>query len=131
MNTKNTNHLYNSVLSRSEKWALWMTDKVGSTGFFLTLFVWTVGWLGWNVVAPKPYRFDPFPEFTIWLYVSNLIQILLMPVLMVGQNLQSKHNEIRAENDYEINAKAEKEIEELKKELAEIKAILLTRLPEK
>ena len=30
---------------------------------------------------------------------------------MVGQNLQSKHSEIRAEEDYLINKKAELEIE--------------------
>ena len=44
---------------------------------------------------------------------------------MVGQNLQGKHAEIRAENDYEINLKAEKEIAELKKELTEIKGLLI------
>ena len=33
-----------------------------------------------------------------------------MPLIMVGQNLQGKHAELRAENDYQINLKAEKEI---------------------
>jgi uncharacterized membrane protein len=28
---------------------------------------------------------------------------------MVGQNLQGRHAELRAENDYEINVKAERE----------------------
>ena len=43
---------------------------------------------------------------------------------MVGQNLQGRHAEIRSENDYEVNLKAEKEIAELKKELTEIKELL-------
>lgn len=43
---------------------------------------------------------------------------------MVGQNLQGKHSEIRAENDYEINLKAEKEIAQLQKDIAEIKILL-------
>ena len=30
---------------------------------------------------------------------------------MIGQNLQSKHSEIRAEEDFRINKKAETEIE--------------------
>jgi len=42
--------------------------------------------------------------------MSNVIQILLMPLIMVGQNLQGRHSEIRAELDFEINQKAEKEI---------------------
>ena len=30
---------------------------------------------------------------------------------MIGQNLQSRHSELRAESDFEINKKAEAEIE--------------------
>ena len=33
-----------------------------------------------------------------------------MPLIMVGQNLQSRHSEIRAEMDFEINKKAELEV---------------------
>ena len=50
---------------------------------------------------------------------------------MVGQNLQSKHAEIRAENDFEVNLKAEKEIKEIKQELTEIKALLRKVAPNK
>lgn len=46
-----------------------------------------------------------------------MIQIFLMPLIMVGQNLQGKHAEVRAENDYYINRKAEQEIRELKHKL--------------
>jgi len=42
--------------------------------------------------------------------ISNVIQILLMPLIMVGQNLQTRHSETRAELDFEVNQKAEKEI---------------------
>ena len=34
-----------------------------------------------------------------------------MPLIMVGQNLQEKHAEARARADYEVNTKAEEEIE--------------------
>ena len=44
---------------------------------------------------------------------------------MVGQNLQAKRAEIRAENDYNINIKAEKEIALLMKEIADIKRMLV------
>ncbi len=40
-----------------------------------------------------------------------MIQIFLMPLIMVGQNLQSRHAEIRAEADFDVNTKAEREIE--------------------
>ena len=34
-----------------------------------------------------------------------------MPLIMIGQNLQSAHSEIRAQADFEVNTKAENEIE--------------------
>jgi uncharacterized membrane protein len=34
-----------------------------------------------------------------------------MPLILIGQNLQSRHAEIRAESDFEVNVRAEKEIE--------------------
>jgi uncharacterized membrane protein len=83
-----------------------------------------MSWLGWNMFAPIQYRFDPYPAFVLWLFISNMIQIFLMPLIMVGQNLQGKHSEIRAENDYQINLKAEKEIAEIKQEILELKALL-------
>jgi len=80
-------------------------------GFFLIIFCWTLLWLGWNTLAPKDLRFDPFPAFVLWLFISNVIQIFLMPLIMVGQNLQGRHAEKRAEADFDVNVRAENEIE--------------------
>jgi len=91
--------------------AVWITDRVGTMGFFLIIFTWTVLWLGWNLLAPKNLQFDPPSAFVFWLFISNLIQIMLMPLIIVGQNLPGRHSELRAESDLEINIKAEKEIE--------------------
>jgi uncharacterized membrane protein len=129
MEIKNSNHIYNGVLKQSERFAAWSTKRVGTIGFFFVIFFWTACWLSWNMFAPAAYRFDPFPAFVLWLFISNMIQIFLMPLIMVGQNLQGKHAEIRAENDYEINLKAEKEIADLKNDLTEIKNLLRQYAP--
>lgn len=121
---RNSNNIFKSVLKQSEIFAMWSTQRVGTIGFFFLIFTWTLCWLSWNMFAPAAYRFDPYPAFVLWLFISNMIQIFLMPLIMVGQNLQGKHSEIRAENDYEVNLKAEQEIAELKNELAEIKELL-------
>lgn len=107
----NVNKRHKASLSALEKIAVKVTDKVGSVGFFLIIFGWTVIWLTWNIVAPKELRFDPYPAFVLWLFISNMIQIFLMPLIMIGQNLQGRHAEIRAESDFEVNVRAEKEIE--------------------
>lgn len=97
--------------SALDKIAVWITDHVGSMGFFLIIFTWTAVWLSWNMFAPKEARFDPFPAFVLWLFISNMIQLFLMPLIMIGQNVQSRHADLRAEADLHINTKAEFEIE--------------------
>ncbi len=109
--TKNVNELHRKKLSALEKLAIIVTDKIGTMGFFFIILAWTVLWLGWNILAPSGLRFDPFPAFVLWLFISNLIQIHLMPLIMVGQNIQGKHAELRSEHDFETDKKAEKEIE--------------------
>lgn len=108
---RNVNIEQKEKLSRLERLAVWITDHVGSMGFFIIIFVWTAAWLGWNTLGPVPLRFDPVPAFVLWLFLSNMIQIFLMPLIMIGQNLQARHSEARAEADYETNVKAEREVE--------------------
>jgi uncharacterized membrane protein len=100
--------------------ALWITEHVGTMQFFLVIFAWTVIWLFWNMFAPKSMRFDPYPGFVLWLFISNMIQLFLMPLLLIGQNLQGRGAEERAKNDYKVNRKAEMEIQEIKSQLKEI-----------
>jgi len=97
--------------STLDKIAVWITNHVGSMGFFLIIFTWTVLWLSWNILAPKAARFDPYPAFVLWLFISNMIQLFLLPLIMIGQNVQSRHADLRAEADLHINTKAEFEIE--------------------
>ena len=107
---RNVNIEHRGRLTKLERFAVWITDHIGTMGFFLVIFTWTVLWLGWNLLAPAELTFDPYPAFVLWLFISNMIQLLLMPLLLIGQNLQGKHAEARAETDYEVNTKAEREI---------------------
>jgi uncharacterized membrane protein len=104
-----------------DRLALWITLRVGSMGFFVIIFVWTVAWLSWNMLAPRAVRFDPYPGFVLWLFISNMIQLFLMPLILIGQNLQSQESDQRAKNDYKINLKAEAEIQAIR---ADLKSIL-------
>ena len=108
---RNVNVEHRDKLSNLDRVAVAITGHVGTMGFFLLIFLWTVLWLGWNMLAPQAWRFDPYPAFVLWLFISNMIQIFLMPLLMVGQNLQGRHSEARAEADFEVNTEAERKIE--------------------
>jgi uncharacterized membrane protein len=98
-------------LTTLDKLAVWITRLVGTMGCFLIVLIWTVVWLGWNLLVPSSLQFDPPMAFVFWLFISNVIQILLMPLIMVGQNIQGRHSEIRADHDLDVNVKAEREIE--------------------
>lgn len=121
----NVNAERKSKLSRLDKFALFITKRVGSMGFFLIIFCWTVLWLSWNTLAPHNLKFDPFPAFVLWLFISNMVQIFLMPLIMVGQNLQSAHAEARAESDFNVNTKAELEIETILMHLENQNSLIL------
>ncbi len=108
---KNVNVVHRNKLSPVERLAIFVTDHIGTMGFFFIILGWTILWLSWNILAPRNLRFDPYPAFVLWLFISNLIQIHLMPLIMVGQNIQGKHAELRSEHDYQTDKKAEKEIE--------------------
>ena len=115
-------------LSAMDRLAVWITVHVGTMGFFLVIFAWTALWLGWNFLAPTSLQFDPPMGFVFWLFISNVIQILLMPLIMVGQNIQGRHAEIRAEHDLEVNVKAEQEIEVILHHLEQQNDILIAML---
>lgn len=108
---KNVNVTHRSKLSRLDKVAILVTEKIGTMGFFLVILAWTITWLSWNILGPKELRFDPYPAFVLWLFISNLIQLHILPLLLIGQNIQGKHAELRAEHDFATDKKAEKEIE--------------------
>jgi len=129
---RNANTVHKEGLSRLDVAAMWVTARIGSVGFFLIILVWTVLWTGYNIAASEVpglhwKAFDPFPAFVAYLLISNVIQILLMPLIMVGQNLQGRQTETRAQLDFEINQKAEKEVLDIMRHL-EHNTELLIRL---
>ena len=95
--------------------------------FFLIIFTWTVCWLFWNMFAPKSLRFDPYPGFVLWLFIS--LTLSTFPDAVVAdraKNPPGRGADERAKRDLSVNVKAEKEIKEIKAQLADI----LSRLEE-
>jgi len=108
---RNANKEHVERMGALDKIAMSIAVRVGSMTFFILTLLVTLAWLAWNTFGPVEQRFDPYPAFVLWLFISNITQLLLMPLIMVSQNLQSRYAEVRAEEEYEINVKAEREIE--------------------
>ena len=129
--SRNVNVVYEKSLKTLDRLAIAITNRVGSFGFFLIILGWTVVWTGYNILASEVpalhlRSFDPFPAFVAYLLISNVIQILLMPLIMVGQNLQGRHSETRAELDFQVNLKNEISLTEVLRRLDVIES---ERLP--
>lgn len=110
----NTNELHEQTLTTNERIGLWVTERLGTMYMVYLLALIMAAWMIWQGDAHRP--FDPFP-YVFLLFCSNVIQILLMPLIMVGQNVQGRHSELRAEHDFQVNVMAEHEIEVLQEKL--------------
>jgi len=129
--SRNVNVVYEKSLNTLDRLAIAITNRVGSFGFFLIILGWTIVWTSYNILASEVpllhlRAFDPFPAFVAYLLISNVIQILLMPLIMVGQNLQGRHSETRAELDFQVNLKNEISLTEVLRRLDVIES---ERLP--
>lgn len=75
-------------------------------GFFGVLAVWIV------INAAISRAFDPYPFILLNLVLSTLAAVQA-PIIMMSQNRSANRDRIAAQNDYEVNLKAEVEIREL------------------
>lgn len=83
---------------------------VGSWRFILLQSLMLFGWLVYNATNGRP--FDPFPFILLNLLLS-FQAAYTAPVIMMSQNRQSDIDRQRGIDDFEINKKAELEIETL------------------
>lgn len=94
----------------AEKFAIWTSNKIGSVGFFIIILIWTAIWLAWNTLGPSEQRFDPFPAFEVWVFVANVIQLCLMPLILFGQKIQERVSEIKSRAEYDLDVRTEREL---------------------
>ncbi|MEA2343409.1 MAG: hypothetical protein QOF63_1578, partial [Thermoanaerobaculia bacterium] len=100
-----------------------VADRVASFGGswpFIILFsiIMTV-WMSINVL--RVMNFDPYPFILLNLALSS-VAALQAPIIMMSQNRQSTKDKLLAENDYQVNLKAEMEIAALLRGQSELLA---------
>ena len=85
-------------LTAQDRIAIVITGAIGTMYAVYVLALFMAGWILLQVVLGHG-AFDPYP-FAFLLFLGNIVQLLLMPLLMVGQNLQGRHTEARAEEEF-------------------------------
>lgn len=92
-----------------------LADKVATFGgswtfiliFVIVLFIWV--FLNSFVLIKYHEAFDPYPYILLNLFLSTLAAIQA-PIILMSQNRHADRDRMRAEQDYEVNLKAELEI---------------------
>ena len=100
-----------------------IADKVASFGgswpFIIIFGAIMAVWISINILQFS--RFDPYPFILLNLVLSTVAAIQA-PIIMMSQNRQASKDKLLAENDYQVNLKAEMEIEAMLRNQAEMMA---------
>ncbi len=96
--------------SFGDRAADWVADIVGSWRFIVIQSTLLLGWLVFNSVSAA--RVDPYPFILLNLMLS-FQAAYTAPLIMMSQNRQAEIDRRRSIEDFDINYKAELEIETL------------------
>ncbi|MBB6367029.1 putative membrane protein [Xanthomonas sacchari] len=91
----------------------------GSWAFIIGFCVVLLGWIVLNSLV-LAHAFDPYPYILLNLCLSCLAAIQA-PVIMMSQNRQAAVDRLHAQNDYEVNIKAELEILQVHEKLNQLR----------
>ena len=109
-------------LSFGQRAADRLTKFCGSWSFLIFLFVFIAIWMGLNLYAYF-YSWDPYP-FILLNFVLSCLAGVQAPIILMSQNRTSERDHNKAERDYAINRKAEREIENMQQDLDDIKMLI-------
>ena len=105
----------NDVIEEKETFGERLADEVASFGgswsFIITFAIVLIAYTGVNV-GLRQKSWDPYPFILLNLFLSMLAAIQA-PVIMMSQNRQDKKDRLRSEMDFDVNRRAESEIQGL------------------
>jgi uncharacterized membrane protein len=117
--SKNVHVIHQERLTFGQRVSDKLANVAGSWAFIFSFGIVLGTWILLNTVA-LIHHWDKYPYILLNLFLSMLAAIQA-PVIMMSQNRQEDRDRIRAEHDYEVNLKAEMEIQQLHQKLDELR----------
>jgi uncharacterized membrane protein len=108
---RNANDMIEEEMTFGEKIADRVAQFGGSWTFIITFAVVLVAYTSTNVLL-GPRAWDVYPFILLNLFLSMLAAIQA-PVIMMSQNRQDTKDRLRSELDFDVNRRAESEIQQL------------------
>jgi len=127
--SRNVNQEIEEHSSLAERVADRIARCGGSWWFIAGFFIVLAGWLGVNTFELLFGAFDPFPYSFLNLLLA-VVAALQAPVIMMSQNRDAKIDRLRADLDYQVNLKAELQIQNLHVKLDDLRASEIHELRE-
>ena len=90
----------------------------GSWGFIIFFFTFLILWMCANVYM-WVQQWDPYPFILLNLVLSCLAAIQA-PIILMSQNRQAEKDRLKADYDYKVNRRSEREIFRVKEQLNRI-----------
>jgi uncharacterized membrane protein len=112
---RNPNEIIEAEATFGERIADTVAAFGGSWTFIILFFVILATYTALNL-ALKRSAWDPYPFILLNLILSMLAAIQA-PVIMMSQNRTDKKDRLRGELDYEVNRRAEAEVQSLSRKL--------------
>ncbi len=113
--TRNPNEVIEEKYTHGEHIADAVASFGGSWTFIITFGIVLVTYTSINIFL-KGRAWDPYPFILLNLFLSMLAAIQA-PVIMMSQNRQDKKDRLRSELDFDVNRRAEAEIQNLSRKL--------------
>jgi uncharacterized membrane protein len=105
----NLNKEFDKGLSFGDQLADKVAEFGGSWKFIILFFAVMAVWITANCVYFLWHPWDPYP-FILFNLILSMLAAIQAPIIMMSQNRQEARDRLRAENDYQVNLKAEIEI---------------------
>jgi uncharacterized membrane protein len=115
---KNPNDVIEEKATTAERVADGVAAFGGSWTFIISFAVVLTVYTAVNVVL-GPKAWDPYPFILLNLFLSMLAAVQA-PVIMMSQNRQDKKDRMRGEMDFDVNRRAEAEIQGLARTLRQL-----------
>ncbi len=128
MENKNWHDRHKESLSFGDRIADTVANGMGSWSFIIWQSIVVVIWMILNVVGFIQH-WDTYPFILLNLIFSTQAAYAA-PIIMMSQNRQNKRDRVQAENDYQTNIDAKKEIESLQIQLSKLETEKLDKIME-
>jgi uncharacterized membrane protein len=113
--SRNANEIIEEKYTFGERVADIVASFGGSWTFIIVFGIVLVTWTAINI-GLRTKAWDPYPFILLNLFLSMLAAIQA-PVIMMSQNRQDKKDRLRSELDFDVNRRAEAEIQNLSRKL--------------